>query len=59
MNIIKYLREVKDELGKVTWPTRDDSLRLTYIVVGASLLVGLYVGGLDVAFTSLLGLFIS
>lgn len=58
MNIIKYLKEVRDELGKVTWPTRASTLKLTYIVIGASLLVGIYVGGLDVIFTSLLGLFI-
>jgi preprotein translocase subunit SecE len=58
MNILKYLKEVKLELGKVTWPERSDSIRLTSIVIIASFVVGLYVGGLDIMFTSLLGLFI-
>jgi len=58
MNLIKYLKEVKVELLKVTWPTREESTRMTMIVVGASLIIGLYIGGLDLAFTSLLGLFI-
>lgn len=58
MNVIQYLREVRRELSKVTWPTRQEATRMTVIVIIASLLVGLYIGGLDLAFTSLLGLFI-
>lgn len=58
MNIIKYLREVKVELSKVTWPTRAESLKLTVIILVASLAVGLYIGGLDLIFTNLLGLFL-
>lgn len=58
MNVFAYLKEVKIELGKVTWPTRADSTHLTLIIIGASLIVGLYIGGLDYIFTSLLGLFL-
>ena len=56
MSIPKYLAEVRAELGKVTWPTRSDSLHMTGIVILASLAVGLYIGGLDLLFTNLLGL---
>ncbi|MFH2019021.1 MAG: preprotein translocase subunit SecE [bacterium] len=58
MQIPKYLSEVRRELSKVTWPTRKEATRMTVIVIIASLLVGLYIGGLDLVFTSLLGLFI-
>lgn len=58
MQIVKYLREVKNELAKVSWPTREVATRMTAIVVAASVVVALYIGGLDLAFASLLGLFI-
>ena len=58
MNILTYLKEVRVELTKVTWPTREQATHLTLIILGASLVVGLYVGGLDVVFTSLLGTFL-
>lgn len=57
MKLLTYLQEVKAELAKVTWPTREASLRMTVIVLVASLLVGLYIGGLDYIFTNLLGFF--
>lgn len=55
MNLLTYLKEVRVELTKVTWPTRAEATHLTLIILGASLAVGLYVGGLDYVFTSLLG----
>lgn len=55
MNLLTYLQEVRVELTKVTWPTRSEATHLTLIILGASLAVGLYVGGLDYIFTSLLG----
>ena len=58
MNILQYLKEVKVELTKVSWPTRTQAIHLTLIILGASLAVGLYVGGLDYVFTSLLGTFL-
>ncbi len=58
MNLIKYLKEVRVELVKVSWPTREDTIKLTMIIILASLAVGLYVGGLDVLFTNLLGTFL-
>lgn len=59
MKVIQYLREVRLELSKVTWPSREDTTRMTMIVVGASLIVALYIGGLDLLFTNLLGLFVN
>jgi preprotein translocase subunit SecE len=58
MNILTYFKEVRVELGKVTWPTRAEATHLTFIILLASLAVGLYIGGLDFIFTSLLGTFL-
>jgi len=58
MNIMQYLKEVRVELGKVTWPTRAEATHLTLIIIIASLVVGLYIGGLDIVFTNLLGIFL-
>ncbi len=57
-NILTYFKEVKAEMVHITWPTREDTQFLTGIVLGGSLLVGLYIGGLDYGLTSLLGLFL-
>jgi len=56
MSLLTYLREVRIELSKVTWPTQAQTRRLTTIVIGASLVVALYVGSLDFLFANLLGL---
>lgn len=58
MNILSYLKEVRVELTKVTWPTRKEATYLTLVILVASLATGLYVGGLDLLFTNLLGLFL-
>lgn len=44
---INYLTAVRGEFKNVTWPTRQEAVRLTLFVVGGSLLVGLFVGGTD------------
>lgn len=58
MNVLTYLHEVKIELSKVTWASRAEATKLTIVILVASLLVGLYIGALDVSFTSLLGTFL-
>jgi preprotein translocase subunit SecE len=43
----RWLRETRGELRKVTWPTREEALRLTYVVIFLSLFMGLVLGGTD------------
>ncbi|MBI4096373.1 MAG: preprotein translocase subunit SecE [Candidatus Levybacteria bacterium] len=50
-----FLRETKDELKKVVWPTRQEVIRLTFVVIAVSLLVGLFLGGLDFIFVKIIG----
>lgn len=53
MNPLSFIKEVKQELSKVVWPTRRQAIELTVLVVAISIAVGVYVGGLDFIFTSL------
>lgn len=43
----KFFREVTAELKKVTWPTRDETVKLTAVVIAISMIVGVFIGGLD------------
>ena len=54
MTPIQFLRQVRQELKKVEWPSREKTAKLTILVIGASVVVGAYIGGLDAAFTYLL-----
>ena len=42
-----FLKEVQEELKKVVWPTREEVIRLTVVVMLVSLIVGLFLGGID------------
>ena len=47
---VKFFAEVRDELKKVSWPTRPEVIKLTFVVIGVTLAVGIYLGGLDFIF---------
>lgn len=52
-NIFGFLNEVKEELGKVAWPSREQTVRYTVLVVVVAVAVGLFLGGLDYILTAL------
>ena len=56
--IINFLKEVRLEMKKVNWPTREETIRYTLIVVGVSVAVAAYLGALDFVFTTLLNKFV-
>ena len=43
----KFLKEVKVEMGKVSWPTREELISSTAVVVVVSLIFAVIVGSLD------------
>ncbi len=55
---LQFLQQTREELQKVIWPTRDETIRLTSVVIIVSLVVGIFIGGLDFIFTKLLSLLI-
>lgn len=52
--VIKYLTEVRQELQRVTWPSRQQTLQKTFLVISVSVGVGIYIGLLDFVFTRLM-----
>ncbi len=56
--ISSFLKEVRQELKKVTWPTRQDTTRYTIIVIVISLGVALFLGAADLLFQWLLQKFV-
>jgi preprotein translocase subunit SecE len=47
MFLTKYLREVVRETKQVTWPTRQQTIDKTMLVIAVSVIVSLYLGILD------------
>ena len=45
--LTRYLKESKDELKKVVWPTRQETVRNTLLVIGISLGVALFLVLMD------------
>lgn len=43
-----FASDVASELRKVTWPTRKETIRLTAIVIVISLIIGAYIGIIDI-----------
>lgn len=47
---VQFIREVIAELKKVTWPTRAEVIKLTAVVIALSVIVGAFIGILDISF---------
>ncbi len=45
--VINYIREAKDELKKVIWPSRKETIKYTVLVIGVSLATAAFLGALD------------
>jgi preprotein translocase subunit SecE len=43
----RFFRETTGELKKVSWPTRAEALRLTWIVIGVLIIMALFLGAVD------------
>ncbi|MDQ3008014.1 MAG: preprotein translocase subunit SecE [bacterium] len=59
VNPLSYINEVLTEMKKVSWPTRKQTLEKTALVIGVSIIVGLYIGALDFIFSGLINTLIS
>jgi len=52
---VKFFKEVWEELGKVTWPTRQEAIRMTATVIIVSAAISVLIGSLDFALTKFMG----
>jgi len=55
--LVGYFGEVIAELKKAVWPTREETRRLTIMVIIISIAIGLFLGAIDLGFTHLVNLF--
>jgi len=53
---VRFLREVRVEMKKVTWPQRKEIIGSTAVVILASFLVAFFLGFVDLVLQKLLGL---
>lgn len=54
-----FLKEVRTELSKVSWPSRAQATRLTLIVIAVTVVAAIFLGAFDLFFTKLTELVVS
>lgn len=57
--ITQFLKEVRHELSKVSWPTKNQVVQYTVVVVAISLAIAVFLGLLDFVFEWMLNQVIS
>ncbi len=50
-NPLDFVKEVKVELEKVVWPSKEQTIKLTLIVLIVTVMVGFFLGGIDYLLT--------
>lgn len=53
-----FFKEVRQELKKVTWPTRQETVKYTTVVILVTLAVAAFLGAVDLGLTWLINKFI-
>jgi preprotein translocase subunit SecE len=51
--LTQYFRETRAELRKVVWPTRQEAINLTAIVIGTIVAMSIFFGAIDYVLTTL------
>ena len=49
----RFLSEVRNEMGRVTWPSRKEVYATTFVVILTSVFFGVYLWGVDLLLTAL------
>jgi preprotein translocase subunit SecE len=50
VGVPRWVEEIVSELKKVSWPTRDETVYLTTVVIIVAVSVGVVLGGIDIFF---------
>jgi preprotein translocase subunit SecE len=56
--IVQYLKDVRSEVAKVNWPTKDEVTGATVLVIALSVAMSLYIFACDQALQTAVGLFL-
>ena len=49
--IFNFFRETQSELKRTNWPTKEETIRYTWVVLGLSIFLIIVLGSLDYLFT--------
>ncbi len=50
----RWMEDIVSELKKVSWPSRDETIYLTTVVIVVAVAVGMLLGGIDIFFNWLI-----
>ena len=53
--IVKFINDVRFEMTKVSWPTKDELLGSTYVVIILSIILALFIFASDTILTRIVG----
>ena len=45
--LFQYFRDAKSKVGKVTWPSKKDTMKYSILVIAISVIIAAFFGGLD------------
>jgi preprotein translocase subunit SecE len=54
VRLVGFFRDVRGELERVTWPDKDQVVRLSLVVVGFAVFIGLVIAAMDLILQGLL-----
>ncbi|MEZ4737368.1 MAG: preprotein translocase subunit SecE [Caldilineaceae bacterium] len=57
--LVRYFRDTRAEISKVTWPTREEGIRLTWVVTIVTIVAAIVLFGVDSLFSLVVTLIIS
>jgi len=49
--VVKFVKEAEAELRRTNWPSREETIRYTWVVIALSAFLVVVLGGLDYLFT--------
>lgn len=55
-NAKQFLTEARQELKKVTWPTKDQTITSTWVVLAVTIVLAIFLGLVDLVLSKLIGL---
>ncbi len=59
MSPVQFLKEVREELQRVTWPSREEVVEATFGVIAFCAVIAVYFWGTDFVFSKLLEMIIA
>ncbi|MGC8926254.1 preprotein translocase subunit SecE [Calditerrivibrio sp.] len=51
---VNFIKEVKEELKKIVWPTKDETIGTTTVVIVFVVLMAIFLGVVDVALSKII-----